>query len=283
MGVYVSLDIGGTKFMAASFDENLKELKRAKYSTPELFEEGLSLLNQMVSEVSEGETILGIGAAAGGPLDPVSGIISPLHQPHWRNVPLKEIMETKWKCPFFVDVDTNVAAVGEYHMGKYSHKYFLYVTLSTGMGGGFLIDGTIYHGKCHPEVAHQSVNYRCSYPENIHCECGVPDCLEALVSGNGIRRVYGKPAEKLSEDEWDEVYYNLGQGLRNIAAVLSPDIIVFGGGVSVGGGEKLLFRAGEYMKKGLKLVDPPELKLSCHGYDTALIGAAYIAKKYSEK
>ena len=264
--------------MAASFDADFNELKRVKYPTPVSLNSGIELLHKSIMEVADKSKIFGIGAAAGGPLNPVTGIISPLHQPQWKDVPLKEIIESSWNCPFYIDVDTNVGAVGEYHLGNYSERYFLYITLSTGMGGGFLVDGRIYQGKCHPEVGHQSINYRCSYPENISCECGVEDCLEAMVSGNGIRRVYGKPAEQLSNEEWDEVAYNIAQGLRNITAILSPEVIVLGGGISVGGGNILLNKIENYLQKNLHLVQPPQLKLSCHGYDTALIGAAYIAK-----
>ena len=130
-----------------------------------------------------------------------------MHQPAWRGVGLKTIMEERWGCGFGVDVDTNVAAVGEYAFGGRRVGRMLYLTLSTGMGGGFLVDGKIYRGADggHPEVAHQGVNFRCSFPERVACECGAGDCLEALVSGNGIRRVYGKAAEEQSEGEWDEV------------------------------------------------------------------------------
>jgi predicted NBD/HSP70 family sugar kinase len=279
MDIYIGLDIGGTKFMVASFDAELNELKRLKYPAPIPFDEGIELLHRSIQEVAGDNRILGIGAAAGGPLNPVTGVISPLHQPEWKDIPLKSIMEERWKCPFNVDVDTNVAAIGEYHLGNYSEKYFLYITLSTGMGGGFLIDGKVYQGKCHPEIAHQSINYRCSHSENIQCKCGVEDCLEAMVSGNGIRRIYGKPAEQLSTEEWDEVAYNIAQGVRNITTILSPEIIVFGGGVSVGGGEVLLKKIESYLQKKLRLVLSPKLILSYHGYDTALIGAAYIAKR----
>ena len=279
MDIYIGLDIGGTKLMTAAFDADFNELIRVRYPTPLSLNEGLELIHKSILEVTGNNRILGIGAAAGGPLDPMTGVVSPLHQPEWRDVPLKSIMEARWKCPFNVDVDTNVGAIGEYFMGNYTEKYFLYITLSTGMGGGFLVDGKIYQGKCHPEIGHQSINYRCSHPENINCECGVDDCLEGIVSGNGIRRIYGKPAEQLSVEEWDEVAYNIGQGLRNITTILSPEIIVFGGGVSVGGGEKLLNKVENYLHKSLCLVQPPKLQLSCHGYDTALIGAAYIARE----
>ncbi|HJO94315.1 MAG TPA: ROK family protein [Victivallales bacterium] len=278
MGIYIGLDIGGTKLMAAGYDEKFNELDRVKYPTPKGLDEGIDLLHKMISQISNNNKIMGIGAAIGGPLDVIKGIVSPLHQPEWRDIPLKDIMEERWNAPFFVDVDTNAAALGEYHIGGYKEKYFLYITISTGMGGGYLVDGKIYEGKCHPEVGHQTVNYRCKHPENINCECGVVDCLESIVSGNGIRRIYGKPAEQLNAEEWDEVAYNLGQGLRNIAAILAPELIVLGGGVAVGGGKGFLDKVKEYMRSHVQLVQAPDVQLSCHGYDTALIGAAYIAK-----
>jgi predicted NBD/HSP70 family sugar kinase len=210
----------------------------------------------------------------------VKGLVSPLHQHQWRNIPLKEMMEKQWGCPFHVDVDTNVAALGEYHLGNYEHEKFLYITLSTGMGGGYIIDGKVYRGfnGNHPEVGHQTINFRCGHPEKVQCECGSPDCLEALVSGNAIKRIYNKPAEELDEGEWSEVIYNLGQGLRNIATIMAPDIIVFGGGISFGAGEPFIRKIEEEMKKQLTLVKPPHLALSKLGYDTAIAGAAYIAK-----
>jgi predicted NBD/HSP70 family sugar kinase len=234
----------------------------------------------MVEEVAGGEGIQGMGAAIGGPLDWEKGIVSPLHQPDWREVPLKAMMEERWGCPFYVDVDTNVAAVGEYEAGKVSANRFLYLTVSTGMGGGFLVDGKIYRGfgGAHPEVGHQSIPFKCVNPAGLQCECGVPDCLEALVSGNGIRRIYGKPAEALNPGEWAEVAYNLGQGLRNLATIYAPEVIRIGGGVAVGGGQDFIQQARQTMEAHLALVPPPEVSLSLLGYDTALLGALAIAR-----
>lgn len=281
MATYIGLDIGGTKLMVAAGDDNCTILRRVRAPTPTPLEEGLELLHQMITEVAEGTTITGIGAAIGGPLDVARGIVSPLHQPAWRDVPLKQLMEVRWGCPFTVDVDTNVAALGEYALARLHVPRFLYITLSTGMGGGFLLDGVIYAGAggAHPEIGHQAVPFRCAHPERVACECGAPDCLEALISGNAIRRVYGKPAEQLNNDEWDEVAYNLGQGLRNIAAIYTPDLIVLGGGVAVGGGERLLNGARAVLNTRLKLVPAPEVRLSQLGYDTALLGALALARR----
>jgi predicted NBD/HSP70 family sugar kinase len=279
MTVLIGLDIGGTKIMVASADRDGNILRRAHTSTSTSLAEDLANINRMIAEVTGEEKILGIGAAIGGPLDWENGIVSPLHQPDWRNIPLKALMEEKWGCPFQVDVDTNVAAIGEYRWGDNRASRFLYLTLSTGMGGGFLIHGKIYRGQdgAHPEVGHQSIHFRCSNPAAVHCECGVPDCLEALVSGNGIRRIYGKSAESLSQGEWEEVAYNLGQGLRNMATSYAPDVICIGGGVALGGGEDFIRAATKVMEEHLKLVPAPQVTLSHLGYDTALRGAIAMA------
>jgi glucokinase len=277
--VYIGLDIGGTKFMVASAGADGRIRRRTRRAATASLEQDLANLNRMIEEVAEGEKIQGIGAAAGGPLDWKAGVISPLHQPAWRDVPLKSLMEARWGCPLYVDVDTNVAALGEFYFGKVSARRFLYLTLSTGMGGGMLVDGRLYRGAngAHPEVAHQSIPYRCRHPQALHCECGAPDCLEALVSGNGIRRIYGKPAERLDPAEWAEVAYNLGQGLRNLAAILAPEVIRLGGGVAVGGGEAFIAQARQVMQENLHLVPAPEVQLSPLGYDTALMGAISVA------
>lgn len=279
MSVFVGLDIGGTKIMVAAADREGNILRRARMATSIRLEEDLTNINTMIAAVAGNDEILGMGAAIGGPLDWEQGIVSPLHQPAWRNIPLKALMESKWNCPFYVDVDTNVAAIGEYRWGNASIKRFLYLTISTGMGGGFLVDGKIYRGKdgAHPEVGHQSIHFRCANPAAVQCECGAPDCLEALISGNGIRRIYGKPAEELNPEEWEEVAYNLGQGLRNMAALYAPDLIRIGGGVAIGGGESFIRTARNVMEEHLKLVPPPDVSLSNLGYDTALRGAIAMA------
>jgi len=279
MAVFIGLDIGGTKIMVAAADQEGNILRRVRTDTSTRLEEDLTNINNMIAEVAGNEEIMGMGAAIGGPLDWEQGIVSPLHQPAWRNIPLKAMMESRWGCSFHVDVDTNVAAVGEYRWGGVSAGRFLYLTLSTGMGGGFLVDGEIYRGQdgAHPEAGHQSIHFRCANPAAVQCECGAPDCLEALVSGNGIRRIYGKPAEMLSREEWEEVAYNLGQGLRNLAALYAPDLIRIGGGVAVGGGEHFIRSAREVMEEHLKLVPSPQVALSDLGYDTALRGAIAMA------
>lgn len=280
MAVYIGLDIGGTKLLVGSARSDGTLIETRRESTPRPVEDGLAALHRMAREVAGAEPIIAFGAAAGGPLDYRSGRVSPLHQPEWRDVPIQEIFEREFGVPFAVDVDTNVAALGEYRFGgDPKPERLMYVTVSTGVGGGYLIGGEIYRGMngAHPEVGHQAVPMRRRYPERVVCECGALDCLEALVSGNGIRRIYGKAAEDLTPNEWDEVAYHLGQGLRNVAAIYLPDTIVLGGGVAVGGGEAFLASVVETMRAGLKIVPAPNVRLSRLGHETALRGATALA------
>ena len=283
--VFVALDIGGTKLIAASADENGRVLKRERAATPLPLDKGLSLLEEMIAAVSEGAPIAGMGAAAGGPLDWETGVVSPLHQPQWRNIPLKKIMEAKYQCRFSVDVDTNVAALAEHHHAEEKVSKLLYLTLSTGMGGGFVVEGEIYRGMNgeHPEVGHQSVPYRVTPGRAVRCACGSDGCLEALVSGSGIRRLYGKPAEELALNEWEEVAWNLGQGLRNLAVIYLPDVIVVGGGVAFGARETLLTPAIRIMRDHLKIVPHPRVFASTLGEHNVLEGAILLALRNGQE
>jgi glucokinase len=278
--VYIGLDIGGTKTIVASFSEAGELHHRSTFSTPRDLQTGMDLIHSHILELSIGSRIAGIGASIGGPLDYQTGVVSPLHQPGWRKVPLKEMLESRYQAPFFVDVDTNVAALAEYHTCSQKPESLLYITISTGMGGGFIRSGSIYRGNggAHPEIAHQAIPYRCAHPENISCECGVEDCLEALVSGNGIERIYGKHAKDLNESEWKEVGYNLGQGLRNITTILAPQEVRLGGGVAIKGSKLLVETAINTLKQHTQLVPLPHISISTLGYDTALIGAGLIAR-----
>jgi len=282
MSLYIALDMGGTKITAAAADGDLRILRRVRgEATPVRLAEGLALLHRMVGELAAGEKIAGIGAAAGGPLDWRNGVVSPLHQAEWREVPLRAIMQERWGCPFHVDVDTNVAALGEHRFSPGKIRRLLYLTLSTGMGGGYVVDGRLFRGMDdqHPEVGHQAVPFRCAHLERVICACGAKGCLEALVSGRGIERIYGRPARDLSAEMWAEVGHNLGQGLRNLATILLPDEIVLGGGVAIGGGARLLDAACAVMRENWKIIPVmPKVRLSELGQDTPLMGALVIAR-----
>jgi len=233
--------------------------------------------------MAAGEPIEAIGVSCGGPLDAENGIVSPLHQPEWRQLPLAAIVQKEFACPFRVEVDVDAAVLAESRFGGRRSSRMLYLTLSTGMGSGLLVDGKIYrgHGGAHPEVGHQAIPYRLhGQPgaELIPCPCGATGCLEALISGTAIRKLYGKPAQELLPLEWEEIGHNLGMGLRNLAAIYAPEVILLGGGVATGGASFFLATAERVMREGLRIVPVPRLEISTLGYDTALQGAIALAQ-----
>lgn len=282
--MYISLDIGGTKFMVAAFNEHRELVRKVRADTPYSLEEGISCLISMVREVAEGRRIDAIGASAGGPLCFETGVVSPLHMPSWNDVPLKAIFEQEFNAPFCVDVDTNAAALAEYTFGCQRVDRLLYVTVSTGVGGGFVVDGQLYRGANgeHPEIGHQMIPYTLPVKGPIVCACGGSDCLEAIVSGTAIAKHYKKPADQLSESEWREVGANLGRGLRNATVLYAPSVIALGGGVSVGGGDVLLEAVRQEIVHHVHLVSHPTVIGSALGYDSALWGGlamAFLARK----
>lgn len=275
----LALDIGGTQTRVAVSEDGHEILRRAVAPTPPDLAAGLDLLSKLSDDVRQSQPIAGVGVSIGGPLDWRAGVVSPLHQPAWRDVPLRDWLRERFGCPVFLDVDTNVAAVAEYLADAGRPSRLLFLTLSTGMGGGFIVDGRLYRGvdSAHPEIAHQAIPFRCRFPERVVCECGAEGCLEAMISGNGIRRIYGVPAEQLDDEAWSEVAFNLGQGLRNLAAILAPETIVLGGSVAFGGGAALLEAALAVLHHNLRIVPMPTVRLSTLGADSPLLGALALA------
>ena len=280
MTLWLALDIGGTRSRAAAVTNTGAFVRRAQAATPLALEAGVELIWRLADDVLAGERPQAVGVSIGGPLDWRNGRVSPLHQPAWRDIPFRDMVAGRFGCLVYLDVDTNIAVAGEYLADPTRPQRLLYLTLSTGMGGGFLVGGRIYRGgdAAHPEVAHQAIPFRCRHPERVVCECGSEGCLEALISGNGIRRIYGVPAEELDPEAWSEVAYNLGQGLRNLTVICAPDVIVLAGSVALGGGAPLLAGALQVLHRNVRIVPIPQVRLSTLGPDSALIGAATVAR-----
>lgn len=276
--MFLALDIGGTKTVVASADEEGRIIERLEFGTPKDLGSGVEMIRSTASGVIGHSRVKAVGVAIGGPLSIRNGTASPLHQPAWSGFPLREVFGGLFKCPVFFDVDTNVAAVGEYYSQGERLNPLLYVTVSTGMGGGLITDGNVFRGcgSNHPEIAHQAIPM-VRQIENVRCACGLSDCLEGLVSGRAIERVYGKPAASLDAREWEEVALHLAQGLRNVATIYAPEAIILGGSVALGGGLGLLEQVQSFLKSNLRLVSCPKVTFSSLGKDAPLVGAARIA------
>ncbi|OQX62596.1 MAG: hypothetical protein B5M51_05795 [Anaerolinea sp. 4484_236] len=189
MSIRIAVDLGGTHIRAASYRrEETRPLKRQKIKTrsrdESIFERLVHLIEQVIPE---NETLDAIGIAAPGPLDPRTGII--IETPNiqeWKNFPLVEKLSSHFGCPVYLGNDANLAALGEWRYGAgQGHDHLLYLTISTGVGGGVVSDGHLLEGRqgLAAELGHVTV-----LADGPVCSCGRRGHLEALSSGTAIAK-----------------------------------------------------------------------------------------------
>ena len=259
----LALDIGGTKLAAGVVDTSGGVHSFVVAST--LAEEGpdsglerlFELGRQAVRESGVASpAIAAVGIGAGGPLDAARGVlIAPPHLPGWVDVPLIQRVEEAFGLPAALENDATAAAAGEHRFGAGAGtRHMVYLTISTGVGGGTVIDGRLYRGAGGNggELGHVTVDY-----DGRPCRgCGRRGCLEAYVSGTSIAErareagmegaVAGDVAEAAKAGDpiamavWDETVDALACGLTSIVNLFEPELVVLGGGVVSGTGEQLL-------------------------------------------
>jgi glucokinase len=257
MKITLAIDVGGTQMRAAVFPENeIKPLRQKRIPTYADGKTSLDRLIQLIHEVNEGgETIDAIGIAVPGPLDPKSGvIIAAPNLPEWSGVSITELCQKEIGAPTFIGNDANLAAVGEWKYGAgIGHHHLLYLTLSTGIGGGVIIDD-------HLLVGHQGLAAELGHvvllPDGPMCGCGQRGHLEAIASGTGIAAYFaeqlaagrkstlsGKPdakeisqaakeGDELALESFERAGYFIGLAVSNYLMIFNPSIVIFGGGVS---------------------------------------------------
>lgn len=189
----VGVDLGGTQIRAAVLQGAEVRARAATLTgqdaTPErvlpriyaTMQEALEKAGVTLAEIQ------GIGVAAPGPLNNREGVLySPPNLPAWKAVPLREILSQQFHCPVFVENDANAAALGEFFFGAgQGSRDMVYLTVSTGIGGGVIANGQILEGSngTAAELGHITIDWR-----GERCPCGSIGCLEALASGTAIAR-----------------------------------------------------------------------------------------------
>jgi len=280
--IIIGVDIGGTKIAAGVvspggklIDSLVLPTLAGKGKNASLDRVILSVETLLSNNNIDRKRIKGIGLCAPGPLDPVKGVVhNPPNLPGWKEVPLVSVVRRKFKVPSKLENDANAAGKAEMIWGAAKgYKNVFYVTVSTGIGTGIIIDGQIYHGKngMAGEGGHVTIDHRA---EGDMCGCGRAGCIEALASGpHTVRRLKkklkskgsgqktsiikiaqktsniitmktiaeaAKKKDKLAIEIIREQGYLLGIWLGGMISILDPEIIVIGGGVSMIG--ELLFK-----------------------------------------
>lgn len=227
------IEAGGTKFVCAVGDESGNILDKTTFST-----EDPDITLDQVKHFFRKHTIEALGVGSFGPVDlnqssRTYGFILNTPKTKWKHYNLLGRLKQDFKIPIALDTDVNAAALGEYKYGAaINAKNVLYITIGTGIGAGYVQNGNTYVGKHHPEMGH--IYIRQSTNDTFEGVCPFHgNCLEGLASGPAIEKRYGKKGHELASDSavWELEAEYLAQAIHNYMLILSPDMIILGGGV----------------------------------------------------
>ena len=224
--MYIGVDIGGSKILVVAGDSHYKILRQAKVETPDNADQGMIEIIHLAEQVAAGEPVLAIGVAAPGPVDRAHGKLfeTPPRNLNWGPIDIGTQLTNHFQAPVVVEHDASAGALAEAVIGvAKGKKNVLYVTISTGVGIGIVTDGQIYHGFHDTEAATIIID-----------QGGIGQELEKVVSGPAIKRRFGKFGYQITDPKvWDAYAADLALGLHDLITILSPEIVVIGGGVGV--------------------------------------------------
>lgn len=312
MSVFVGVDVGGSKVLAAVVSPAGEVVRSVLARTPGRLVEATvveDVMTDAVLSVADGETIKAIGVAAAGFVDERGErVVFAPHLP-WRGEDVRSRLAERWGTPVVLDNDANCTAVAEATYGVAGGDgTSLVVTMGTGIGGAVLVDGRVLRGRngMAGEFGHMQV-----VPDGQPCQCGARGCWEQYASGNALVRYAraqvglepsvlteacgGDPdrltgpmvtdaaadGDLVARHAFGSVGHWLGIGLANLVAALDPHRIVVGGGVSAAG-DRLLDPARAELERSVVAaghrVVPPVLAARL-GPEAGVVGAAELARR----
>ncbi len=312
----LALDLGGTQLRLALADRYGKLLRRcAALAHPE--EEVIPRIKQAVWELTSDighEQLLGMGLAVAGLVRPETGVlVSSPNLPKLKDVPVKTLLEQEMKVPVWVANDASLAALGEHRFGAgrgFSH--LVYITVSTGIGGGVISDDRLLLGSegFAAEIGHMVID-----PDGPRCACGNAGCLEALASGTAVARMAreriskmepgaisglanndpksvdakvvaeaARSGDPLAQEVMETAGRFLGIGVVNVVHLFDPELVIIGGGVS-NAGELLLAPVRKVIaERAMSGFNKVKVVTSALGDDSGLLGAvAWVLDNYNRE
>lgn len=310
--VIAGIDIGGTKTAIALEDLNGAKVGSRLLPTRADARETVELIFARIEEMlgANDAKLVAVGIGCPSPLDIENGLVmSPSNLREWRNFPIVRLFADRFNVPVALDNDANTAALGEFVRGAgRGYKNIFYVTVSTGIGGGIILNGEIFHGVAGDagELGHAIVQ-----PDGVQCNCGSSGCLETICAGVHIaRRVREKLAagavssmrEKVSDlDEvsaktllegvrendclaveiWDETCRFLAVGIGNVISILAPEAVVVGGGIAAAAGDLMFEPLRRLIPKYVSMIPAEKIKIlpAALGAASGVCGALVLAKK----
>ncbi|MBI1967009.1 MAG: ROK family protein [Gemmatimonadetes bacterium] len=287
MRYVVGIDIGGTNLVVGTVAEDGSELLGLA-TEPTFPEQGSDAVLARIAKLAKAsmaaavrKEIVGVGVGAPGPLDTKSGVVILTPNLGWTNMPLRDRLAATLGLPATLDNDANCAIFGEWWRGAArGGRHVVGLTIGTGIGGGIVLDGAIYHGASDVagELGHMTID-----STGRRCKCGNYGCLEAYASGPAIaaravegvlagyvttlpRYVAGDLAKVTAQVVYEAAHDGddyalevvretagfLGAGVANIVNIFNPDVVVICGGVTLAGDKLFVPLRSEVKRRAFK-------------------------------
>lgn len=266
--MYVGVDIGGTKTLVAALDSNGVIVQKVRFETPKDYDDFIASFKTAAKELKDHDFLAG-GVGAPGKINRGNGSGIWFGNLDWKNVPLDHDLERILRCPIIVENDAKMAALSEAMLVSKKYSKVLYVTVSTGIGYGLVVNQKIDTALSDRGAAAILVEHHGKL---------VP--WESFASGHAIVERYGKKAQDIMDvATWRAISRDLSRGLIELIAIAEPEVIIFGGSVGV-----YFDRFGKLLQTELEryktpLVSIPDLSGAKRPEEAVLYGCYDLAKE----
>lgn len=239
--INAAIEAGGTKWRCAIGKPDGTIIDERTIKTGEPSDTLAAVIEGLAAMGANKETLTGLGIGSFGPLrvNPAAkdyGTFLNTPKPGWSGYNLMEPLRQSFgaKLPIYLDTDVNTAVYAESIMGLGKGlQNIVYVTVGTGIGAGVMVDGNILKGRMHPEVGHVPVQSSALEPSPNFSSCPFHDtCIEGKASGTAMAKRWGQDRDNFPDAAWELEADYLAQLSVGLTASYSPDLIIFGGGVS---------------------------------------------------
>jgi glucokinase len=278
----LAIDIGGTKLEVGLVDRQGAILHRARAATParegaeDMFGALAGLVERALLAAPDERPVVVCGVGTGGPMTRGGATVSPINIPAWRGFPLHDRLHALTELPTTVDNDAKALALGEGWVGAAAGSDdYLAMVVSTGVGGGIVLDGRLLDG-ADGNAGH--IGHVIVEPDGHPCGCGARGCLEAEASGTAIAAITGRPAAEAGPDVVERTGTLVGRAVASVANLLDLRLAVVAGSVALGYGEAFFTAAQAELDRRARLdfsagavIRPGSL-----GADGPLVGAAAV-------
>lgn len=211
-----AVDIGATKTLVAQFDKTLQPINEIRFETPK---DQIDFFHQLVETLKRFSQITTIVIGAPGIIG-TNGVILRCGNLPWKNFDLRQVIHQQFRCPVFIENDARLAGLAEVNFVNPLPSLGLYLTISTGIGSGVILNGRIIEG-LRSEPGHMVFSFDGNW-----------QVWEDFASGSAIKEHFGRFAKDITDPgDWQEIARRLSVGLSALIPALQPNVIIFGGGV----------------------------------------------------